>query len=338
MVKTRQKQKLIINKSQYIENFRNITQVLGEKPAAALKHNAYGIGILPVAEALDEAGCEAYVLNFLEEAILLRKHLKNVKTIITLEYTNKEDLPEYIAHDVILTIAGMEELDFLLPYLSKEHKINLYFDTGLSGKGFVWSEAQEVFDKVKNLNIQCVMSHLSSAWREDNINNNKQLNRFKEIRKVFAKLEKQPMYSISNTDGSRLGQEYTLDMVRHGRGMHGLSYYEGKFNIKQAFRLIGQVHQVKKLEENSQSGYGGLVEIPNGHNVGIVDVGDYYIAKINFKFTKQVKWKNKLTGEVRLFNVMTVALGYSIVDFEECTPEYLDEVEFVFVSRFDPSF
>lgn len=329
---------IIVDKMQYGKNFINITSYLGKKPAIALKHNAYGVGLLEVAKALDKGGCETYFVNYLKEAITLKKNLKNVITIITLEYTKKKDLSIYLKYNIVLTIASMEELNHLLPLLTKYHLINLYFDTGLSGKGFLWTEAEEVFEKTKSLNIFVVISHLSSAWKEHGLTNRMQLTRFQQVKKVFNKLTKKPLYSLSNTDGSRLGPEFTLDMVRHGRGIHGISYYGNIFGIQPAFKLVGKVQQVKnKLEKGSKSGYGALVDIIEGHNIGIVDVGAFYVNRINFKFTNQVKWQNK-SGEYRYFNVLTVALGYSIVDFEDCYPQYFDQVEFVFVSRFDNPF
>jgi alanine racemase len=102
-----------INREQYKTNFKNITDYLQKKPAVALKHNGYGLGILEIAKALDEVFCETYFVNFLEEAILLKENLKNVKNIITLEFTNKEDLFLYEKENIIFSISSAEELNLL---------------------------------------------------------------------------------------------------------------------------------------------------------------------------------------------------------------------------------
>ena len=178
-----------------------------------------------------------------------------------------------------------------------------------------------------------VLSHLATAWRnEENPHNNiteLQQNRFLEMKKKFETYEyNHILYSLTNTDGSRLGKEYFFDIPRAGRGVHGLSIYADKFSIKQAFHVVGQVMQVKIVKKGENIGYGASQTLEKDTTLGVINVGKYTLLPINFKFLDKIKYKGKE------YPVKFVFLAYSMVDFGDDIPEYLDEVEFMFSTRF----
>lgn len=96
---------------------------------------------------------------------------------------------------------------------------------------------------------------------------------------------------------------------------------------------MGKVSQIKQAEKGNKCGYGAYVDVWKKHNIGIINIGNFYINRIN-----KIKWWNKQLNKYEYFNVLITPLGYSVVDFETHSPEYLDQVEFIFVRRFDNTY
>lgn len=326
------KQYLFLNKQQYQNNFLALEKYFNKKPAAALKNNAYGLGLLEIAQMVEEVGCETYFIYNLQEGISLRKILNPNKkaTIISLGNIEGEYLDRYLQYNITPTIGSLEEIHLYKHQLLSKMQFAIYFDTGLHGKGILWEDAEQTYYLVKNLPIKIIISHLSSAWKTDQLNNILQQTRFKQIQNIFRD-NKDILYSLTNTDGSRLGPEYFCDLPRIGRGLHGLSYYGDIFCVKQAFKLIGQVTQVKFIKLGDHVGYGGESKIQQDSNIASINIGAYHINQINFPFSRQVIWNNKT------YDVLTIFLGYMMVDFREDCPKYLDEVELIFYSKFNPN-
>jgi alanine racemase len=192
----------------------------------------------------------------------------------------------------------------------------------------MWDSVEEIYPLVKELPVKIILSHLSSAWKADNTKNQLQKQRFNEIIKVFD--NKNILYSLSNTDGSRLGSEFTLNIPRTGRGIHGLSYYNSVFGVRKAFEVFAYVVQIKRIKAGAEIGYGGYVKTNEDINLACINIGAYIINQINFPFANEVIWNNQT------FNVITIFLGYMMVDFKNSLPNYMDKVELVFYSRFNP--
>jgi len=322
------KKYLILDKKIYAENYLAITNKLGKKPAAALKNNAYGLGLLDIAPVIEEVGCRNYFIYNLAEGIALRKVLKEDSNIISLGNIEAEGINEYFTYHITPTVGSLEEIKLYKHKLLALKGFCIYFDTGLHGKGILWEEAEETYQLLKDLPIKIIVSHLSSAWKTDLTKNQLQQTRFKHIMEIFGK---SITYSLTNTDGSRLGEDYTLQLPRIGRGLHGVSFYNNFFGTKPAFRIKGNITQLKRIKQNEEVGYGGYTKITEDINAAVVNLGTSHINSINFPFCHQVIIENKT------YEVLTLFLGYMIVNLKQDTYPYFTEVELVFKSRFDPN-
>lgn len=312
----------------YAENYKNVYKYYGKKPAAALKNNAYGLGLLSIAPVFQELGCEYYFVYNMEEAINLRRLLGAKPHIITLSSIEKDHLAAYDVYNIIPTVESLYILNLYRNNFLSHREFVVYFDTGLQGKGIDWQESALAYEELKDLPVKIILSHLSSAWKIDTDMNQLQLQRFNHIRRIFGN---NIMYSLSNTDGSRLGDTYRLDLPRVGRGLHGLSYYHKELGIKKAFSVKARITQVKRGTKNTAVGYGAYKIIEEDTNLGVVNIGNAVINTVNFPFMHQVIWQNTL------YEVLFVFLGYMVVDFKNDLPSYEDEVELVFESRFNPN-
>jgi alanine racemase len=332
-------QYIFLNKEQYKKNYLQLKKFYGINPAICLKNNSYGLGLKETVLFLDEVLCDKYFVSSVEEGIIVRENTKNKCEIYVLQSIFPNKISLYTDYNLIPTVSSFHEIN-LYKDLLKNNKFILYFDTGLHGKGFLYTEVNNLINSLKENNIPfeniyIILSHLSTGWRNDVENKfsdnnliNKQKERFLGIKKIFENYNKNIIYSLCNTDGSRLGKEYYFDLPRVGRGIHGISIYKDIFNIEKAFTIKGPITEMKEIKANEKIGYGGFVTTEEDCFVGIVHIGTEKIIRINYLFTNYVLYKNKK------YKVLVMFLDYIVINFEKDEPEYFGEVEFLFESRF----
>ena len=121
--------------------------------------------------------------------------------------------------------------------------------------GFSAEQLKEIYDVIKKyLNIQLVMSHLTSSEIKNSPHNLKQLNSFKKIIHDFFFL-KNIKYSLSNSNGSFLGAKYSFNMIRAGGYLFGLDL-SSKNKSKPVISLMAKIIQINTLSAGSSVGYG----------------------------------------------------------------------------------
>jgi alanine racemase len=332
-------QYIFLNKKQYQENYIALKKFYGTNPAICLKNNSYGLGINDIVLFLDEIFCDKYFVSSVEEGIIVRNNTKTKCEIYILQsiFPNKTHL--YEKYNLIPAVSSFDEIDTYKDFL-KRVKFILYFDTGMHGKGILYTEINNLINNLKTNsipfeNIYMILSHLSTSWRNDLENKNsdknitnKQKDRFLEIKNILETYNKNIIYSLCNTDGSRLGKEYFFNLPRVGRGIHGMSIYKDLLNVQRAFQIKGPITEIKEIKANTKIGYGGFVSVEKDCFIGIVHIGTEKITRINYKFTNSVLYNGKK------YNVLTMFLDYIVIDFEKNKPEYLGEVELIFETRF----
>jgi alanine racemase len=330
---------LKLDKKQYQENYLALKKFYGISPGTCLKNNAYGLGTEEIAVLLDEVGCDRYFILGVDEGKNIRNVTKIPCEIYSLESIEPDNINDYIKYNITPTVASLEEINIYKEDLLKKTKFIIYFDTGLTGKGIFYNEVDKVLENIKDIpkeNIYMALSHLGTAWRGDvdnefsNKNSTKlQHSRFLEVKKKFEDNEyRSILYSLGNTDLCRLGKEYFFDIPRPGRGIHGLSLYAENFGIKQAFHIVGKITQLKIGRKGEKIGYGAFQTFEKDTNLAIVNVGKSIFLSVNFKFLDKVRYKDKE------YPVKFAFLAYSVIDFGDDLPEYLDEVEFLYSTRF----
>ena len=146
---------------------------------AVVKANAYGHGLVGVAEALADDAQLFGVAN-LQEALTLRETLPH--PIVILGPATPEERPIIAEHGFIPTISSLEEaqaFDRLKPV-----SVNFKIDTGMGRMGVVQNEAREVFQRVAamaNVEIHSISTHMPVS-NEDAEYTRDQLVRFQKNR------------------------------------------------------------------------------------------------------------------------------------------------------------
>ena len=127
---------------------------------AVVKADAYGHGIRPVVSALLEAGCRSFAVACLEEAVALRRLLRELLTgtasdletdILVLGYTDPQNAPILAAYHISTALLSAEYA-FRLLACAEEARVtvkgHIALDTGMNRIGFPAHTEEEIAEAV----------------------------------------------------------------------------------------------------------------------------------------------------------------------------------------------
>ena len=295
---------LYINLNNLVNNLnfiKNRTSLKDKKIIAVIKSNAYGHGLLPIAESLFKNGIDFFGIIEIEEAENILKKIPSAK-LIMLKGINLENLEA--ANALNLSI-GVYSLDYLKELLDKmkSSKINktlnlhLKFDSGMSRLGLVETETEEaariIGDNKKYFNLEGLFSHLSYG---NNLEyTNYQINNFKKIISVMAKYKITPQYIHISASSSILNGSLLDDCsnaVRPGILLYGFNpnketkyginnnknsinnqETDSEFKLEQLMTLKSKILQIKNIKKGSFVSYNNTFRADRDMTIGIVSAG-----------------------------------------------------------------
>ena len=242
---------------------------------AAVKGNAYGLGIEPVAKALWEAGCRTYFVARPKEGEELRKHLPDA-TIYVLDGLFAGQAEFYAKLNLCPALISIEEAREWAGFgrvYGRKLPCAIHVDTGINRLGFSKPEFDALLDDaflMEGLNVSLLMSHLGCADEPSHPLNARQREAFDAVR---AKLPGIPA-SLANSSGIFLGDGFTHDLVRPGIALYGGNPISGSPNPMRAVaHLEGTVLQVRNVRVGETVGYGATWEASRPTRIAVLGAG-----------------------------------------------------------------
>ncbi len=255
----------------------------GSKVMAVIKANAYGHGMVPVAQHLSHV--DAFAVARVPEAVELSKNGVTAKIILLAGVMNTIELATAMQHGFEPVVHCSEQLDLLDSCRGGSVNVWLKFDTGMNRLGFDPADADEIIARlrrspgVKELRL---MTHLSSADELDGATTKDQLERFRPIAAGF-----EGDVSIGNTPGT-LGWRAVSDAreefgfggdnwVRPGIALFGVSPFGGRtgpeLGLKPVMQFEARLIAVKPLRSGARVGYKGAYTSDRDTTLGIISAG-----------------------------------------------------------------
>ena len=248
------------------------------RTGAAVKANAYGLGIAPVSRALYEHGCRQFFVAQLSEGIRLRQEINNHDCqIFVLEGPQINELPDYQFHQLTPILNCGEQIDRLSSFNQTAVmplSAAVHIDTGMNRLGL----GKDSLDRLTSLTsageylpVCLVMSHLACADDPAHEMNLRQLDTFK---KRSASM-KQTAHSLANSAGILLGADYHFDLTRPGISLYGaLADPAGvNSNLQQVFGWQADILQVRRIEKGETVGYGAEYTATQTTKLATIGVG-----------------------------------------------------------------
>jgi len=252
--------RLTVRLGAVVSNFRVCQRLAG--PAAVsgvVKADGYGLGAIPVARALDAAGCDTFFVARLEEGIALRPIVPTAR-IFVLDGAMPDSVPALIIHRLTPVLNSLSQIAGWSA-ASKETSTSLdaaiHIDTGMNRLGLPGEDlsvlAGEWRKRLDGVRTVLLMSHLACADDPKSRMNSIQLDRF---RTALAILPPAPA-SLASSGGVLLGKDYAFDLVRPGIGLCGGNIQNMPVNpFSIAATLTARVLQIRRVDSGETVGYG----------------------------------------------------------------------------------
>ncbi len=245
------------------------------KLMAVIKANAYGHGLLRIANALTHV--DAFAVARVDEAIQLRKAGYNNRILILEGFVCEQELKAIVQYNLDVVIHSIGQVD-VLEEQAGQHKISawLKLDTGMNRLGFKTTEFKHAYQrllKCSNVNQAIsLMTHFSSADETENQITNKQIELFHQFAKSCPG-EK----SLANSAAIIAWPNSIDDWVRPGIMLYGVSPFSGQngkeLGLEPVMSLHSRLISVKMIEAGEAVGYAGTWVSKTHTRVGVVAIG-----------------------------------------------------------------
>lgn len=252
------------------------------KLMGVVKANAYGHGMLPVAQHLASLGVDYLGVAVLEEGITLRK--AGIKTpILVFGGVLSSQIPHFIQWNLEFTIASLQQLRWIEDVTtgtSSIARIHLKIDTGMERIGVSRSHTLPLIDAI--LKSSCcemtgIYSHLACSDDPESHMTLNQLEQFQEVLQVLkAKDIPMPLRHLANSGGVLHFPETHFDMIRPGIIMYGAypsPLAHKVLDVKALMTLKSQVVFNKTVPAYHPVSYGATWESKHPVRIATVPVG-----------------------------------------------------------------
>ncbi len=273
--------RLVIEEEKIIHNLEVIGEKSGGAPLiAVLKANAYGLGMLPMANLLRRQGVKRFGVTEPEDAVALRDGGFLDEEILMLRSTAvKEDIEKILSstataaigsYDAAVAVNGMaEEAGMVVD-------VHVEIDTGMGRYGFEPSELERVlsvFRFMGNLHVTGMFTHFPSAFASPKATR-AQYDKLVEMAAKVRQAGFDPgMLHAANSAALFRCDLPSLDGVRIGSAIGGRTTAKGDTGLQKTGRLESQVAEVRWLPAGHGVGYGPAFVTKRPTKIAVIPVG-----------------------------------------------------------------
>ena len=254
-------------------------ELSGAACGAAVKADAYGLGIERVGPALAEAGARHFFVALLDEGIVLRRVLAETAPDAMIAVLNGP-IPgceqDFHAHGLVPVLNSLGDIALWRAFARRRGErlpAILHLDSGMCRLGLPPQELDLLaadHGLLEGLELLYIMSHLASAEDPQAAINRTQLASFR------AALPRLPAAgaSLANSSGIFLGPAFHFDLARPGVALYGINPQPGHPNqMSQVVRLQGKILQVRDVDAPQTVGYGASHRVEGPGRIATVAVG-----------------------------------------------------------------
>lgn len=247
------------------------------KILAMVKANAYGHGLIPMAQALADLNVNGFGVSCSEEALYLRQAGLKQRIVLMEGLFSSEELSLLTDYELDTVVHDQRQLSLLTqkPLLPRVVKVWLKINTGMNRLGFSIKDFAEIFQKLRAcpwLNIVCIMTHFSNA---DKPNDTMTLCQIKQFEQAVTSLSIEK--SLANSAAILAYPSVHADWIRPGLMLYGVSPFSDSAGVQHALRpvmtLKSEIISLNQVKSGDRIGYGGTWIAPKPMRIGVVAIG-----------------------------------------------------------------
>jgi alanine racemase len=299
-------------------NLKQVKQLTpNSRVMSVIKANAYGHGIIQIAQALVDS--DAFAVARLAEGIRLREAGIQHAIVLLEGVSTVEDLQTAADFSLSIVFHHQSQINSLThAKLSKSLTFCwLMVETGMNRLGVPADNIDKALqDLTQSINISGsvgLMSHFANADCVDDRRNQQQLDRFKQCTD-----NRDIPISMSNSGAILSFVASHGDWVRPGLMLYGVSPFENQsandLGLKPVMQLISVLIAIQDLQAGDQVGYGGDWMSKQAIRVGIVSIGygDGYSRQLSN--VGKVIVNNKIVAVLGRVSMDMIAIDLSKID------------------------
>lgn len=290
--------------------------------APVIKANAYGLGMIPVCETLNQEGASEFFVATIDEGIALKKAIPSVNVFVLYGlFANTIDI--FFEHQLVPVLNTIEQIQRWNQFAAlKNTKLSalIHFDTGMSRTGLTAKEAAWLINNkhaFENLNILYVMSHLACSEVPSHPMNQKQKDAFNEFSKAFPEIKR----SLAASTLIKMDSTYHNDMARIGYGLYGFCYNTPKISLENCLHVYSRIVQLRDVVPGDPVGYGSTYIVEKPGRLATLSMGyadGYHRFLHNYKTYVYI-------GPYKAYLAGRISMDFCVVDVSHIPEEYLYE-------------
>lgn len=266
-----------INLENIEENVRTIIKSYGKYKYyfGVVKADSYGHYSVKTVKSIIEGGCNYLAVSSLEEALTIRKKIKDIP-ILCLGYINPKYMNVCIQNNVTITITSQKQLEDILDrnlnnmYMLKAH---IKIDTGMNRLGI--KEESELLKIVKlirknKIYIEGVFTHIFDAKNSESTE--KQLDRFEYMINKASLQNVKILHAEASDALTKYSKRSFLNGCRLGIIMYGFTK-DRHLKLNSTFSLCSEIIQIKEIKKGETVGYSGIYKAKKDEIIGIIPIG-----------------------------------------------------------------
>ncbi len=245
------------------------------KVMAVIKANAYGHGLIRIADALDDV--DAFAVARIDEGVRLRQ--AGIKQrIAVLQGFNTTDELEHLINFRLETVVHTYHQIALIENWHGQGSLPIWLkiDTGMNRLGFKVEEIDNVYQRLNQCGLITkpinLMTHLACADDKSSLFTPKQIKGFKD-----SALPYQAERSIANSAGILVWPEAITDWVRPGIMLYGISPFPSttgiELDLEPVMSLYSKLIAVKPVKSGEMVGYANSWVCKKTTTLGVVAIG-----------------------------------------------------------------
>jgi len=259
-------------------NYRAIRDEVGDAAVLAIvKADAYGHGVLPVANRLEAEGVFGFGVALAEEAIELRD-AGIAARVVVLNGAYGDAHAELVALGITPVVYDpAEAVAFEQASNGARVRIHLKVDTGMARLGVTMRELDaflDVLERCPALEVEGVMTHLASADVDDEFTR-VQLARFDvALERIRARSHRPTLIHAANSAGTFRHVSARHTLVRPGIALYGHPGSDQPVpGLRLAMRLRSAILSIRSIDPGETVGYCGTFSASRGTRVATVPIG-----------------------------------------------------------------
>lgn len=254
-----------------VANARTVLSVSGSRLLPMVKANAYGLGAVPVARALEVVDPWGFGVATIEEALELRRAGIR-RPVVVFSPIGAAAIEACLREDLRPVLGDLEGLRRWIAVGDRPFHVEI--DTGMARLGFRWSDAAALREAGRLLGTAAGWEGAFTHFHSADFDDGAVQQQWDRLNGVVAGFPRRPaMVHAANSAAALRGHAYAGDLVRPGIFLYGGTAGQAAPSPRTVLRFRAPVVAGRRVEAGESVSYGASWSAPRATTIVTVAAG-----------------------------------------------------------------